>query len=322
MAILIECPGTVIKCPGPEVKVKTEKRCRGRNLLGSKTCYQCGHSLEGGIEIRCHERNPIGSKTCRNCGHSLKQGGGMVYWIEWRDHGQRKRKRIGPSKEAAELCLGEIRRALVEERYIDRDKGARMSLGELVSWYHTLPEVEAKKSWKRDVQLLRSVTRLLGEKTLIKDLNKGMMDGYATERLKEDSLARKGECIRPATVNKERMAINAALNKAVAHSKLDFNPLSGKMKKLNEDNIRERVLTEEEFERLLACLSSPLRELTLVAFYLCMRQGEILKLTWDKVDLKRNFIRLPGTDTKTGFKRRISIHPRVREMLKIGRAHV
>ena len=46
-----------------------------------------------------------------------------------------------------------------------------------------------------------------------------------------------------------------------------------------------------------------------------MRQGEILKLTWDKVDLERNFIRLAGTDTKTGFKRRIPIHPRVREML-------
>jgi hypothetical protein len=55
----------------------------------------------------------------------------VVYWIEWRDHGQRKRKRIGPSKESAELSLGEIRRALVEERYIERDKGARMSLGGL-----------------------------------------------------------------------------------------------------------------------------------------------------------------------------------------------
>ena len=284
MAILIECPGTVTGG-----KEKTEKRC--------------------------HERNPIGSKTCRNCGRSLKRGGGMVYWIEWRDHGRKKRKRIGPSKEAAELRLGEIRRALVEERYIDRDKGARMSLGELVSWYHTLPEVEAKKSWKRDVQMLRSVTRLLGEKTLIKDLNKGMMDGYATQRLKDDSPARKGESISPATVNKERMAINTALNRAVAHSKLDVNPLAGRMKKLNEDNIRERVLTGEEFEHLLACLSSPLREMTLVAFYLGMRQGEILKLTWDKVNFECNFIRLAGTDTKNGLKRRIPIHPRVREML-------
>jgi len=46
-----------------------------------------------------------------------------------------------------------------------------------------------------------------------------------------------------------------------------------------------------------------------------MRQGEILELTWDKVDFERYFIRLAGRDTKNGFKRRIPIHPRVREML-------
>ncbi|SVC29394.1 uncharacterized protein METZ01_LOCUS282248, partial [marine metagenome] len=176
---------------------------------------ECRGMVPGGKgrrEKRCSERNPYGSKNCRRCERSLKRGGG-VYWIEWRDHGRKKRKRIGPSKEAAELRLGEIRRALVEERYIDRDKGARMSLGELASWYLGLPEVGAKRSWKRDVQLLGAVTRHLGENILIKDLNKGMMDGYATERLKEDSPARKGERIRPATVNKERMAINAALNR-------------------------------------------------------------------------------------------------------------
>ena len=55
--------------------------------------------------------------------------------------------------------------------------------------------------------------------------------------------------------------------------------------------------------------------MTLVAFYLCMRQREILELTWDKVDFERNFIRLAGADTKNGSKRRIPIHPRVREML-------
>ena len=112
---------------------------------------ECRGIIPGGKgrkEKHCSERNPYGSKTCRSCGRSLKRGGG-VYWIEWRDHGQRKRKRIGPSKEAAELRLGEIRRALVEERYIDRDKGARMSLGELVRWYPALPEVKAKiaDSW-------------------------------------------------------------------------------------------------------------------------------------------------------------------------------
>ena len=285
MGLMVECPGMI-----PEKKGDSEKRCR--------------------------ERNPYGGKTCRKCGRSLKRGGGLVYWIEWREHGKRKRERIGPSKEAAELRLAEIRKAIVEERHIDKDQAARLTLGELIRWYHKLPEVQAKKSWKRDIQLLDSVTRLLGEKTLIKELNPGMMAGYASRRLKEDSPARKDQKIRPATVNKERMQLNTALNKAVAHGKLSVNPLAGKMKKLPEDNIRERVLSQEEFEKLLECLASPLREITLVAFYLGMRQKEILELSWNQIDLLKNLIRLKGEDTKTGFKRRIPLHPRIRAMLE------
>ena len=284
MAIMIECPGMVLE----------EKGKPGRH---------------------CWRRNPLGTKTCSNCGQSLKRGGGLVYWIEWREEGRKKRQRIGPSKKAAELRLGEIRKALVEERHIDRDKGARMCLGELVLWYLSLPEVQAKKSYKRDQQLLAAISRHLGEKTLVKDISEGVMAGYATQRLCEDSPARKGEKIKPATVNKERMQLNTALNKAVSHRKLIINPLAGKMKKLNEDNIRERVLTEGEFEQLLEFLSSPLSEMTLIAFYLGMRQREIIQLSWDQVDLNRNIIRISGENTKTGFKRRIPIHPIVRSML-------
>ena len=95
MGLMVECPGMI-----PEKKGDSEKRCR--------------------------ERNPFGGKTCRKCGRSLKRGGGLVYWIEWRDHGKRKRERIGPSKESAELRLAEIRKAIVEERHIDKDQGARL----------------------------------------------------------------------------------------------------------------------------------------------------------------------------------------------------
>ena len=72
---------------------------------------------------------------------------------------------------AADLRLAEIRRAITEERYIDRDLGSRMTLEELINWYLKLPEVQSKKSFKRDVQLLTSVQRLIGGQILIKDLN-------------------------------------------------------------------------------------------------------------------------------------------------------
>ena len=77
-----------------------------------------------------------------------------------------------------------------------------------------------------------------------------------------------------------------------------------------------RKISEDEFEILLENLKPPLKEITLVAFHVAMRQKEILHLKWDHVDLDKNIIRLKGEDTKTGFKRRIPIHPRVLEMLQ------
>ena len=47
-----------------------------------------------------------------------------------------------------------------------------------------------------------------------------------------------------------------------------------------------------------------------------MRKGEILGLTWDRVDLKAGFIRLKGTDTKTGEARSIPIGRELRDVLQ------
>ena len=79
---------------------------------------------------------------------------------------------------------------------------------------------------------------------------------------------------------------------------MDTNPLAGKLKKLKEDKIRDRVLFPEEFKRLLENLRSPLREMALIAFYLSMRQREIIELTWEKIDLTNKMIKLESADTK------------------------
>ena len=44
------------------------------------------------------------------------------------------------------------------------------------------------------------------------------------------------------------MQLNTVLNKAVEYQKILRNPLAGKIKKLPEDNVRDRVLSEIEFE--------------------------------------------------------------------------
>lgn len=120
--------------------------------------------------------------------------------------------------------------------------------------------------------------------------------------------------MKPATVNREVACLKAVLNRAVRHGKLLQNPIL-KVKKLPENNVRMRILTQAEFESLLDCCPSHLKPVVLMAYYTGMRRSEILFLTWDEVDLGKGFIRLPGDRTKTQTGRSIPLHPRIRETL-------
>jgi len=86
----------------------------------------------------------------------------------------------------------------------------------------------------------------------------------------------------------------------------------------NADNVRERVLTDYEFEDLLNSEEEHLKAVLLTAFYLPMRKAEILQLMWAEVDLTSTpgFIRLSAQRTKGKKEGRvIPLHPRVKDAL-------
>ena len=85
---------------------------------------------------------------------------------------------------------------------------------------------------------------------------------------------------------------------------------------LNEQNVRDRVLTPEEFQRMLDFSPDYLKPVLLCAYYTGMQKGEILGLTWDRVDLKGGFIRLKKADTKTGERRHIPLGRELRGVLE------
>ena len=65
----------------------------------------------------------------------------------------------------------------------------------------------AKKSYKRDVQLLVPMSQIIGPDTVIGSINFGKIEDYRVTRLNQESKYNKSGFIRPATVNKEVSAL-------------------------------------------------------------------------------------------------------------------
>lgn len=79
-----------------------------------------------------------------------------------------------------------------------------------------------------------------------------------------------------------------------------------KMLKHNS-NARDKVLTPEEFNTLLSHAPQHLKGILAMGYYAGMRRGEILNLTWNKVDLRNRVILLEPEDTKDNEARNIPI---------------
>jgi Site-specific recombinase XerD len=93
---------------------------------------------------------------------------------------------------------------------------------------------------------------------------------------------------------------------AVAKIEWDMEALDNPVQAVRKPKLpqgRDRRLVDDEESRLLAACQSVNPELALIvqfAIETAMRQGEILGMTWDRVDLKRQIVRLPDTKNSEG----------------------
>ena len=72
-------------------------------------------------------------------------------------------------------------------------------------------------------------------------------------------------------------------------------------------NARDRVLTSDEFNRLMDALPAHTRAIVATGYYGGMRKGEVLNLTWDHIDMKSRVISLEASETKDKEARKIPI---------------
>ena len=88
------------------------------------------------------------------------------------------------------------------------------------------------------------------------------------------------------------------------------------MTRLSEKNARDGVLSGEELNTLLKKLPQHVTDIVAVGYHTGMRAGEILNLTWDRVNLEEGFSILESEDTKTGDPRDVYFNGPIREILE------
>ena len=168
-----------------------------------------------------------------------------------------------------------------------------------------------KASWSTDKHRIETLKSHCGGKSL-GEITPDLIDRYRAERLRSFRPGTK-KPISPTTVNKEVALLKAMLNKAITWSYLDVNPLRS-VKRLPEPDGRVRYLDADEIDRLLGACPPHLHPIVICALVTGMRRGEILGLTWDRVDLKQRFIHL--VKTKTRKARTIPINDPLLESLR------
>ena len=136
------------------------------------------------------------------------------------------------------------------------------------------------------------------------------VETYRSQRRKRDGSA-------PAlqTINNDHIVLKHCLNVAIRRGLLVSNPACA-VPLPNPHNERDRVLSDDEWTRLYEASKPHLKPVLLLAYHLGQRFGEIVNLTWDRVDLQRGFITLRAVDTKTKKPRRVPLTQIVKAALQ------
>ncbi|MBW2149393.1 MAG: site-specific integrase [Deltaproteobacteria bacterium] len=185
------------------------------------------------------------------------------------------------------------------------------TFGQLIDWYLELARVKSKRSYRKDMERSEILKKHFGRypARLIKP---SMVEAFQSKML--SSTSRRGKTYKPATVNRVVALMKCIFNLAIRGDMIEKNPC-WKVTMLPEHNKRNRILTVKELEELVAQMRKHVARVVIFGFHTGMRLGEILNLTWDKVNVQDGYLELESKDTKTGEPRRIYFCGEVRRIL-------
>jgi len=230
------------------------------------------------------------------------------YYIDYHGRdGCRKREVVKNARSRAEAVLALERKIseIFDAQYSPR-RTKDVTFEEFSKLYLENYAKLNKKSWKCDHYALKAhLVPYFGKFKLI-EITPLLVERYRAERLKAG--------VRKSSTNRELALLKKMFNLAIDWEYARENPVRKVRLFSEKDNLKQRVLSEEEETRLLEESADHLRSIIIAALNTGMRKNEILTLTWNQVDLKLRLIHV--LKTKSGKNRVVPINDALLEVLR------
>ncbi len=224
------------------------------------------------------------------------------------DGAQLKRWKVGclnkgeAKKQEAIIKTGLLAGTMVSRRV----QHETMTFARWASEYVEMEEVKRLRSYRERCQRITKVLVPFFGKKLLVDMTAKDVEEFRQER-------GKGRAV--ATVNVDHNVFKHMLKQAMKRDLLTRN-VASLVAAPKPKNARKRVLEPEEWDRLYSAAPDWFKPVLLVGYHTGMRLEEILGSTWDRVDLEKSRIFLPGELTKNGEDREVPLTPLLKRKLQ------
>jgi integrase len=234
------------------------------------------------------------------------------YWIAYYSDGQLVRESVSFDRQTAEKVL-KTRQADVIRRRFRLPRTEKMGFEEMAKRYLEWSKTN-KKSWLRDVGAIKNIVPYFGNRRLT-EISPLLVEKYKEKRKNTVRISKVKKIeTQPAnaTINRELALLKHLFNLAIKWDYADSNPV--KQVRFLREEMKERILSQGEIQRLLKSANEGLRPIIITALTTGMRLGEILSLRWIQVNFEAGFIQVEHS--KNGKIRKIPINSLLKKTLK------
>jgi len=149
--------------------------------------------------------------------------------------------------------------------------------------------------WAEEYKAIEEVSRLRSYKERCQRIDKLIVPFFGSNRLLQDLTAKDVEAFRQelgkgravATVNVDHSYLKHMLKQAMRRDLVTRN-VASLVANPKPKNARSRVLEPQEWTRLYTAAPAWYKPVLLTGYHTGMRLEEVLTLTWDRVDLKKD----------------------------------